>query len=271
MYGEGVFFEDAINIVYPTAYEAAVEEAGIEPVDRAEVDIVDVSKANGLEFKATVTVKPEVEVKNYKGIAATKKVAKVTDEEIEAELKRYQDRNARQITVEGRAAQLGDTAVIDFEGFCDGVAFEGGKGEQFPLNLGSGQFIPGFEDQVVGKNIGEEFDVDVTFPEDYGAKELAGKKAVFKCKLHELKAKELPELDDELAKDVSEFETLAELKDDIAKKIQAAKDKAANDDVENQLIDKVIEEMTAEIPQCMIEQRIDSMVNDFVTACRCRG
>lgn len=262
MYGEGVFYEDAINSLYPAAYTQAVEEAGIIPVDRPEVDMSEVDK-NGFTFKATVTVKPEVAVKDYKGIHAVKYIPEVGDEEVKAELARIQERAGRIITVEDRPAQLGDTAVIDFEGFCDGAAFEGGKGEKFPLQLGSGQFIPGFEDQVVGKTIGEEFDVNVTFPEEYGEQGLAGKAATFRCKLHEIKSKELPELDDELAKDMSEFSTLEELKADIKQKALERKQRAAQDDVENRLIDSIIENMEAEIPQCMFEQRIDQSVREF--------
>jgi trigger factor len=262
MYGEGVFYEDAINILYPDAYQDAVKEAGIEPVDKADVEIVSVGK-DGFTFKAKVTVRPEVEVGEYKGLKAEKVVETVTDEEVESELKRVQERNARIITVEGRPAQKGDTAVIDFEGFVDGTAFEGGKAEGHSLELGSGQFIPGFEDQIVGHNPGDEFDVNVKFPEDYGAKELAGKDATFKVKLSEIKNKELTPLDDEFAKDVSEFDTLELYKADIRKKLQETKDHKAKDDVENKLIDEVIAGLKAEIPEVMFERSVDSMVNDF--------
>ncbi|MBC8569551.1 trigger factor [Zongyangia hominis] len=262
MYGEGIFFEDAINDLYPAAYEAAVKEAKIEPVDRADVEIMDVSK-DGFTFKATVTVKPEVEVENYQGIEATKKIVTVSDEEIEDEIQRLRERNGRMVNVEDRAAQDGDNTIIDFEGFVDDVAFEGGKGENYPLTLGSNQFIPGFEGQIVGHNVGDEFDVNVSFPEEYHVPELAGKPAVFKVKLHEIKMRELPEVDDEFAKDVSEFDTVAELKEDLKKKLQEAKENSAQNDLENQLIDVVIQNMKAEIPQVMIDNRIDEMVRDF--------
>ncbi len=262
MYGEGVFYEDAINEVYPEAYSAAVDEAGIDPVDRADIEVLEVGK-EGFTFKATVTVKPEVSVSDYKGIAAEKVITTATDEEVDAELKRLQERNGRIITVEGRAAQEGDNAIIDFEGFLEGVPFEGGKGEQYSLTLGSGQFIPGFEEQVVGKNIGDSFDVNVTFPEDYNAEELAGKAVVFKVTLHELKTRELPDLDDEFAKDISEFDTLDEYKADLKANLQERHDQQSSDTLENTLMDAVITKLEANIPQVMIENRIDDMVRDF--------
>lgn len=263
MYGEGVFFEDAINALYPAAYQAAVEELKIEPVDRADIEVTAVSKADGFTFKATVVVKPEVSVKDYKGIAATKKNVVVTDEDVDEEIKRLADRNSRLIDVDDRAAQNGDTVVIDFEGFVDDKAFEGGKGEKYNLVLGSGQFIPGFEDQIVGHSIGDEFDVNVKFPEDYQAEELAGKDSVFKCKLHEIKVKELPEIDDEFAKDLGDYDDLNALKTSIRERITSSREKAASDDLENQLIDHVIANMEGEIPEVMYEHRIDDMVRDF--------
>lgn len=269
-YGEGVFYEDAINMLYPSEYEAAVKEAGIEPVDRASVEVLSVGK-DGLEFKATVTVKPEVELGEYKGIKAVKKIYKVTDDEVEHELSHVQERNARILSVEDRAAQNGDIVVIDYEGFVDNVPFEGGKAEKQNLELGSKTFIPGFEDQIVGHNIGDEFDVNVTFPEEYHAKELAGKAAVFKVKLHEIKTRELPALDDEFAKDVSEFDTLDEYKADIKKHIQEAKDRRAANDVEDAIIDQIIAGMKAEIPEVMFENSIDNMVNDFAYRLQMQG
>lgn len=262
VYGEGVFYEDAINEIYPSAYSDAIDEAKIEPVDKAEIEMSEVTK-DGFSFTATVTVKPEITVKNYKGIEAVKYIAEVTDAEINAELTKMRERAGRIVPIEDRAALDGDTAVINFEGFCDGIAFEGGKGENYPLQLGSGQFIPGFEEQVLGKNIGDTFDVEVTFPEEYNETSLAGKPAIFKCSLNELKAKELPELDDELAKDMSEFSTLEELKADIKAKAQTRKDKEAQDDVENRLIDTVIENMEAEIPQCMFDHKVDQSIKEF--------
>ncbi len=262
LYGESVFFEDTVNDMYPEAYTKAVEESGISPVDRPEIEITEVS-AEGFTFTAKVTVRPEVTVKEYKGLKATKTPVSVSDEQVDEEIGKLRERNGRMVTVEGRAAKDGDNAIIDFEGFVDGVPFEGGKGEKFDLKLGSGQFIPGFEEQIVGKNIGEEFDVNVTFPTDYQAEELAGKAAVFKCKLHELKEKELPELDDEFAKDVSEFDTLDELKKDLRAKLTEAAEKDAETAVEEQLVDQIVESMEAEIPQCMVDQKTDEMLQNF--------
>lgn len=263
LYGEGVFFEDAINALYPTALSDAIKEANLEVVARPEVEAKDVSKENGFEFVATCVVKPEVSVKDYLGIEVEKTVKTVTDEDVEKRISSMRDRNARLIDVEDRASQKGDTLTFDFDGSVDGVPFEGGKAEKFTLELGSGQFIPGFEEQLENRKIGEEFDVNVTFPEEYHAEELKGKAAVFKCVVHEIKAKELPELDDEFAKDVSEFDTLEELRSDIRTKMQEQADKSASDEVENKLIDKVIENMEAEIPEEMNEARIDDMLRDF--------
>ena len=262
MFGADVFHYDAINDLFPEAYEAAVAESGIEPVDRPEVDIVSASTEDGVVLKAVVTVKPEMKVGEYKGLKATKKVNTVEDAAVEAEIERMRERNARIITREGKA-QDGDVTDIDFEGFVDGVAFEGGKAEHYNLTLGSGSFIPGFEEQVVGHSAGEEFDVNVTFPTEYQAAELAGKAAVFKIKLHEVKYKELPALDDELAKDCSEYDTLDEFKASIRKNNQEQLDKQDDLAVENALVDQVIESMEAEIPQAMYDTRMDEMVNDF--------
>ena len=270
MYGKEVFFEDAVNSLYPKAYSEAVDEAKIEPVDRAEIEVLSVDE-KGFTFKATVTVKPEVEVSDYKGLKATKTVKKVTDEDINAEIDMLRNRNGRIINVEDRAAQSGDNTIIDYEGFVDGIAFEGGKGEKQPLTLGSNQFIPGFEDQVIGHNIGDEFDVNVTFPEEYHAPELAGKPAVFKCKLHEIKVRELPEVDDEFVKDVTEFDSVDELKKDITAKLEDRFEKSATNDVENQLIDAVIANMKAEIPECMFEHSVDEMVQDFAGRIEAQG
>lgn len=263
MYGTGVFYEDAMNDVYPAALDEAIGESGYEYVqDKIDLDVVSVG-AEGLTFKAVITVKPEVEVGEYKGLKADKKVEPVTDEDVQAEVSKLQERNARLVTVEDRAAENGDTVTFDFEGFIDDVAFEGGKGENHTLTLGSGQFIPGFEDQIVGKKAEEEFDVNVTFPEDYHAEELKGKPAVFKCKLHEIKAKELPELNDEFVKDVSEFDTLDELKADIRKNLEERRQQEADNAFETVLLDQLAEGLKADIPQAMFEQRIDDMVQDF--------
>ena len=271
LYGQGIFFEDAINAVYPIALEAAVEEAGLELVARPMVDVTDVSKEDGFKFKATCIVKPEVSVKNYKGIKVSKEVKEVTDEDINQEIDRLRNRNARTISVSDRAAQNDDIVVIDFDGSVDGVPFDGGKAERYSLTLGSGQFIPGFEDQIVGHNVGDEFDVNVTFPEDYHAEELKGKDSVFKVKIHEINAKELPDADDEFAKDVSEFDTLAEMKDDIKKKLTEQNEKAATTEFENKLIDEVIANMEGEIPEEMYENRINEMIRDFDYRLRSQG
>ena len=270
MYGEGVFFEDAVNELYPSAYEAAAKEAGITPVDRADIEILEVGK-DGFSFKATVTVKPEVEVEGYKCIEAEKVEYTVTDEDVDAEIAKLHKRAGTTISVEDRPAQMGDNVVFDFEGFIDGVAFEGGKGEEFPLTLGSNQFIPGFEEQIAGHAIGEDFDVNVSFPENYHVDELKGKPAVFKCKIHQIKAVELPELDDEFAKDVSEFATLEALKADLKSKLQEKKDLEANDEFENKLVDAVIAGMKADIPACMYERKIDEMIQDFAYRLQMQG
>lgn len=263
-YGEGVFFEDALNLLYGEAIDSAAKEAGLTVIDdEMKFDLVSISKEDGVDFKVTLTTKPEVEVSEYKGLEAEKLICEVTDDEVKAELDRMADRNSRMVSVEDRAAELGDTAVIDFEGFVDGTAFEGGKGEGYSLGLGSGQFIPGFEEQIVGHKTEEEFDVNVKFPEEYGAKELAGKDATFKVKLHEIKTKELPEIDDEFAKDVSEFDTLDELKADIKAKALERKVKSADDEVENQLIDKLIEGLKGEIPEAMFRSRVEQSIKDF--------
>jgi len=259
-YGENVFYEDAINAVYPKAMEDAVKEAKLEMVeDKVDFKLVSAGK-DGLDFKATITTKPEVSIEGYKGIKAWKKPVEVTDKDIDSEVARIQDRNARMVTVEDREAQKGDIAVIDFDGSVGGKQFAGGKADNYSLELGSGQFIPGFEDQVIGHKSGDEFDANVKFPKDYQAKDLAGKDSVFKVKLHEIKKKELPAADDEFVKDVSEFNTMDEYKADIRKKITESREAAANDAVENQLIDKVVK---ADIPQAMFENRIDDDLRDF--------
>ncbi|MDF1495093.1 trigger factor [Caproiciproducens sp. CPB-2] len=262
-YGEQVFYEDAINTVYPDALDAAINEAKLEMIeDKIDFDLVSAGK-EGVVFKATITTKPEVEIDEYKGLAATKKPVKVTDEDIDAEIKKVQERNSRMVTVEDRAAQNGDITVIDFDGSVDGVAFDGGKAENYSLTLGAGQFIPGFEEQVVGHKTGDEFDVNVKFPEDYHSKDLAGKDAVFKIKLHEIKMKELPEVDDDFVKDVSDFDTLDKYREDMKAKLTEAEEKKAKDDVENQLIDKLVENLKAEIPQAMYENKINEDIREF--------
>lgn len=263
MYGEGAFYEEALDIVYPEAVSSAIEEAELKVVDAPfDLEIPVMSKEEGVEMKMKVTTYPEVKLGEYKGLKAVKLPTEATDEDVENELKQMQERNSRLIDVTDRNAEMGDTATIDFEGFTDGVAFEGGKGENYPLELGSGSFIPGFEEQVAGHAVDEEFDVNVTFPDEY-AEELAGKDAVFKCKIHEIKTKELPELDDEFAKDVSEFDTLDEVKEDLKKQIAEKKEKDAKIDLENQLLEQVVENMEVEIPECMFTKRTDEMVQEY--------
>ena len=262
MYGSDIFHYDAVNDLFPEAYEAAVKEAKIDVVGRPDPEVVSMSEADGVVLKVKVAVKPEVELGEYAGLTVTKEAKNVNEADVDAEVKRMQDRNGRLLTREG-AAENGDTVDIDFEGFVDGKAFEGGKAEHYSLVLGSGSFIPGFEDQVVGHSAGEEFDVNVKFPEEYGAAELAGKDATFKIKLHEVKYKELPALDDDFAKDVSEYDTLDELKDSIRNNIKTNLDKQAEQKVENDLMDQVIANMKADIPDAMVDSRIDELVQDF--------
>ena len=262
MYGSDIFHYDAVNDLFPEAYEAAVKEAKIDVVGRPDPEVVSMSEADGVVLKVKVAVKPEVELGEYAGLTVTKEAKNVNEADVDAEVKRMQDRNGRLLTREG-AAENGDTVDIDFEGFVDGKAFEGGKAEHYSLVLGSGSFIPGFEDQVVGHSAGEEFDVNVKFPEEYGAAELAGRDATFKIKLHEVKYKELPALDDDFAKDVSEYDTLDELKDSIRNNIKTNLDKQAEQKVENDLMDQVITNMKADIPDAMVDSRIDELVQDF--------
>ena len=262
MYGKDLFQYDAINDLFPENYEAAVKEANIDVVGRPDAEVVSMSEDEGATLKVKVAVKPEVELGEYAGLTVNKDVKTVDEADVDAEIKRMQDRNGRLLTREG-AAENGDTVDIDFEGFVDGKAFEGGKAEHYSLVLGSGSFIPGFEDQVVGHSAGEEFDVNVKFPEEYGAAELAGKDATFKIKLHEVKYKELPALDDDFAKDVSEYDTLDELKDSIRNNIKTNLDKQAEQKVENDLMDQVITNMKADIPDAMVDSRIDELVQDF--------
>ncbi len=262
MYGSDIFHYDAVNDLFPEAYEDAVKEAKIDVVGRPDPEVVSMSEADGVVLKVKVAVKPEVELGEYAGLTVTKEAKNVNEADVDAEVKRMQDRNGRLLTREG-AAENGDTVDIDFEGFVDGKAFEGGKAEHYSLVLGSGSFIPGFEDQVVGHSAGEEFDVNVKFPEEYGAAELAGKDATFKIKLHEVKYKELPALDDDFAKDVSEYDTLDELKDSIRNNIKTNLDKQAEQKVENDLMDQVIANMKADIPDAMVDSRIDELVQDF--------
>ena len=263
LYGEGVFFEEAFNIIYPDAMEMAVEKSGIKPVGRADVDLGDPAEEGGLTIIAKVPVEPEVELGEYKGIEAEKETVKVLQADVKAELNRMAQRFARTETVE-RKAKKNDTVDIDFEGFVDGVAFEGGKAEHHELTLGSGAFIPGFEDQLIGCKAGDEKDVVVTFPEEYHAKELAGKEATFKCKVHKVEETILPEIDDEFAKDVSDTcETLDDLKKEITERLKAERQEAADNAFEEKVLDAVIDGMKADIPAAMIDSQVDTIVQDF--------
>lgn len=261
LYGEGVFYDEAINALYPAAYDAAVAEAGISPVDNPAVEVTSVD-SEGFEFKAKVTVKPEVEVKEYKGIKAVKNVYNVTETMVKGEIEAMRKQNQRIVDVD-REAKSGDTVNIDYEGSVDGVAFDGGKAEGYDLSLGSNTFIPGFEDQLIGKKAGQECEVNVTFPEEYHAEELKGKAAVFKVKVNAVKEIQLPDVDDEFAKDVSEFDTLAELKSSIKKNLKEQKAKQSESELENALVEKLLENTEVEIPQVMISRKVDSMMSEF--------
>lgn len=259
MYGEQVFFEDAVEEAYPAAYDAALKEAGIVPVAYPKLEIVEVSK-DGFTFKALVTVQPEASVKEYKGLVVAKPEVKVTAADVKAEMKPYIDRASRLVSVD-RKAKKGDVAVIDFEGFKDGVAFEGGKGENYSLELGSGTFVPGFEEQVIGMKAGEEKDLDITFPENYTA-DLAGAAVVFKVKVNEVKERQEPALDDEFAKDVSEFDTLDEFKKDLKEKLKARRQQQADRDYETAVIDALLENLVCDVPEAMVDYRADKMVEE---------
>lgn len=271
MYGVEVLYEDAINEALDATYGDAVTESGLEVVSRPEIDVVQVEKGKELIYTATAAVKPEVTLGEYKGIEVEKASAEVTDEDIEAELKKVQEQNSRLITVEDRAVEDGDQTVIDFEGSVDGTPFEGGKGEDYPLTIGSHSFIDTFEEQLIGKNIGEECEVHVTFPEEYHAKELAGKPAVFKVTVKEIKRKELPELNDEFAGEVSEFETLEEYKNDVKSKLSLKKQKDAATENENHVVDKVVENAQMDIPEPMIDSQVNNMVNDYARRMQSQG
>ncbi|MFC4306123.1 trigger factor [Cohnella boryungensis] len=270
-FGIESLYQDAIDILLPEAYTKAVEETGIDPIDRPDVDVEQFGKGKSFKFKAKVTVRPEVKLGEYKGLEVPVESAEVTDEEINGELERLQQRHAELVVVDEGTAQMGDFTSIDFEGFLDGVPFEGGKGERYSLELGSNSFIPGFEDQVVGLNIAEEKDINVTFPENYQAENLAGKAVVFKVKLHEIKRKNLPALDDEFAKDVSEFDTLDEYKADLKTKLGERKEKDAQTARETAIVDKAAEAAELEIPQVMVDNEIGHMLKDFENRLRQQG
>ena len=263
MYGKGVFMEDAVNSLVPQEYTKALGECDLEIVSQPEINVTQMEPGKALIFTADVAVKPEVTLGDYKGVEVPKSEIAVTDEEVDAEVKKEKDKNARTVAVEDRAAANGDITTIDFEGFVDGVAFEGGKGTDYALTLGSGTFIPGFEDQLVGANTGDHVEVKVTFPEEYQAKELAGKEAVFQCDVKKIETKEVPELDDEFAKDVSEFDTLAEYKEDVKKKLTEKKEKEARTAKENAAVDKAIENAQMDIPELMTKTECRQMMDDF--------
>jgi len=271
-YGENIFYEDAVNSLYPGAMDEAIEEAKLDVInDKIDFDIVTIGKNEGLTFKVAVTVKPEVKIENYKGIEVKKKSTEVTKEDIDKEIDSQRERNARIVTVEDRASKDGDIVVIDFKGFIDGKAFEGGESKNHTLKLGSKQFIPGFEEQLEGHKKGEEFSINVKFPDDYASKDLAGKQANFEIKLHEIKERQLPELDDEFVKDVSEFDTLDEYKKDIEKNLKEAKENESKIDIDDQIIDKVNELLEAEIPEAMFENKIDEDLKDFAYNLQSQG
>ncbi|HCJ08485.1 MAG: trigger factor [Lachnospiraceae bacterium] len=263
MYGPEMFYEDAANTCMESSYPGALDECGLDVVSRPQIDVTQMEKGKDFIYTATVAVKPEVTLGQYKGVEVDKVEVEVTDEDVQAELLNVQKQNSRTIPVEDRAAKMDDEVTIDFEGFVDGEAFEGGKGENYQLTLGSHSFIDTFEDQIVGKNIGEEFDVNVTFPEDYQAEDLAGKPAVFKCKLNGIKETELPELDDEFASEVSEFDTMDEYKADLKATLQVKKEKAAKNTKEGLVIDQIIENSTMDIPDPMLETTKEQMLNEF--------
>lgn len=271
-YGTEIFYEDAINIALPDAYDKAIAENGVQPVDQPEIDIKgEIVKGNDIIFTAKVTVKPEFEMGEYKGISAEKVTYRTLKKDIDAEIEKLRERNSRIVPVEDRKVKKNDIVNIDFEGFTDGVAFDGGKGENFDLTIGSGQFIPGFEDQLVGAAIGAEVEVNVTFPEEYHAEDLKGKPAMFKVKVNSIKVKELPELDDEFAKDVSEFDTLEELQKDTKEKLTNANKERAAHETEENVINAVCEATEIDIPEAMIETQIQNMIRDFDMQMRYQG
>ncbi|WP_291503665.1 trigger factor [Acutalibacter sp.] len=270
-YGEDVFYQAAVDHLYNPMMNTAIDESGLEVVGVNSYKIEKISKEEGIEAKLVVTVQPEVKIDGYKGIEVVKESAEPTAEEIDNEIERIRQRNSRVVTVEGRSAEDGDIVVIDFDGYTDGKQFDGGKAENFDLTLGSGQFIPGFEDQIVGHNVDDEFDVNVKFPDDYHAEELKGKDATFKVKLHEIKHRELPDVDDEFVKDVSEFDTIEEYRKDIEKNIRTRKENAAEASVEQQLIKAIIDRVESDVPQMMIDREVDEIINSFDMQLRDQG
>lgn len=271
MYGAEIFYEDAANAMLQAQYPAAVEESGVDVVSRPAIDVTQIEKGKPFIFTAEVAKRPEVTLGKYNGVTVTKIDTSVTDEEVDAEIEKQRNTNARTVTVTDRPVAEGDTAVIDFEGFVDGVAFEGGKGENHPLEIGSHSFIDTFEDQLVGKNTGDEAEVNVTFPEQYQAQELAGKPAMFKVKINEIRAKELPELNDEFVQDISEFDTLAEYREDTKKKLEERKENAAKGTKEDEAIQKIIDKSKMEIPEAMIDMQAENMIEEFAQRIQAQG
>ena len=271
MYGPEIFYEDAANELIPTAYEEELKNCDLEIVSRPTVDIVQIKKGENFIFTAEVAVKPEVTLGEYKGMEVDKTSTRVTQKEVEAKIKEEAEKNARTVTVEGRPVQDGDEVILDFEGFVDGEAFEGGKGENYPLTIGSGSFIPGFEEQLVGAEAEKEVEVKVTFPEEYHAEELKGKDAVFKCTIHEIKEKQIPEIDDEFAAEVSEFDTLDEYKADVKAKIKEQKENEGKQKKEDQAVEKAVANATMEIPEAMIDEQVREMINDYARRMQSQG
>lgn len=271
MYGAEIFYDDAANALIPKAYADAYDECELDIVSRPEIDVVQIEKGKDFIFTATVATKPEVTLGEYKGLEVDKVSTRVTQKEVDAKIQEEAEKNARTITVEDRAVQDGDEVVLDFEGFVDGVAFEGGKGENYPLTIGSGSFIPGFEEQLVGAETEKEVEVKVTFPEDYHAEDLKGKEAVFKCTVHEIKAKELPEIDDEFAAEVSEFDTLEEYKADVKTKIKEQKAAEGKAKQEDQVVEQAVKNATYELPEAMVETQAEQMANDFAQRMQSQG
>ncbi len=271
MYGSHIFYEDAANILMPEAYAKAADESGLDIVSQPAIEVTQIEKGKNFIFTAEVAVKPEVTLGEYKGVEVEKKTVEVTDEEIEAELKKEQEKNSRIIPIEGRPVENGDLVVLDFEGFVDGEAFQGGKGEQYPLTIGSGSFIPGFEEQLIGAEVDKEVEVNVTFPEDYQAEELKGKAATFKCTVHKIEKKELPELNDDFSKDVSEYDTLAEYKEEIKKNIEESKLEDVRREKEDAVLTKIIEGAQMDIPDAMLETQAQQMLDDFARRMQSQG
>ncbi len=270
-YGEGVFYEEAVNALINAEMPDAIREEKLTLVDTPKIEVVAADMENGVEYKAVCVTKPEVTVSEYKGLKSPKKVKDITEEDINAQIEQIRQRNARMVSIDDRAAQLTDEVIIDFEGFIDDVAFDGGKADEFPLKLGSGQFIPGFEDQIVGHSIGDEFDVNVTFPEDYHMEEYAGKPAVFKVKLKAINMTELPEVNDDLIKDSTEFDTIDEWKTDIKEKLEKQSEARANSEFENYLMQTLIDNTDGVIPKCMFDHRIDSLISNFENSLKQQG